>query len=330
MICQHFDGRYPGDRMNRYARALQRALFKKGQSVNWLSQKSGVSFGTISGILYGGKIPRIDTAHRLCRALDAGLSEVFEQQAGEGWMTSVKHAALIRALEDTRDTAATTLALLQEVDPGFVHQDSGLDADPVRDSEMHSPPIRMSKIDGVDHKRKEESMEDGKVDGHGYLEAASFEREGRAANKQGESSVDDSRVSIRFVEDLAAGNPRLIPEEMKKIEVPIAQLPAHASINALIAFKLKGESMSNLGFHDGDIVFAVQDRIPEHNNLVVAYVHDFEGCTFKRLTISPGLAKDDKQYSRYTLCWEDGSGRTQIIDPQMDTIIGVYTGRLEG
>ena len=64
--------------MERFANAMREARARKKMSQKELSGKSGVATSTISSYESGGKIPPLDIAVKIARALDVSLDALFE------------------------------------------------------------------------------------------------------------------------------------------------------------------------------------------------------------------------------------------------------------
>jgi transcriptional regulator with XRE-family HTH domain len=64
------------------AELLRAERARKGVSMRWLAQKSGLSQPTISYIERGLRIPSLDTAYRIAAALDLDLSAVIKTATG--------------------------------------------------------------------------------------------------------------------------------------------------------------------------------------------------------------------------------------------------------
>lgn len=83
---------------------------------------------------------------------------------------------------------------------------------------------------------------------------------------------------------------------------------------------LHGVSMTQAGMNDGDYVLIRRCNEPQVGKIMLVQ-HDGES-TLKKIEM-------DKN-GLYRLCWQDGSGRTQTIDSENWSVLGVYCWTIKG
>lgn len=83
---------------------------------------------------------------------------------------------------------------------------------------------------------------------------------------------------------------------------------------------LHGVSMTQAGMNDGDYVLIRRCNEPQAGKIMLVQ-HDGES-TLKKIEM-------DKN-GLYRLCWQDGSGRTQTIDSENWSVLGVYCWTIKG
>lgn len=83
---------------------------------------------------------------------------------------------------------------------------------------------------------------------------------------------------------------------------------------------LHGVSMTQAGMNDGDYVLIRRCNEPQIGKIMLVQ-HDGES-TLKKIEM-------DKN-GLYRLCWQDGSGRTQTIDSENWSVLGVYCWTIKG
>ena len=83
---------------------------------------------------------------------------------------------------------------------------------------------------------------------------------------------------------------------------------------------LHGVSMTQAGMNDGDYVLIRRCNEPQVGKIMLVQ-HDGES-TLKK------IERDEN--GAYRLCWQDGSGRTQTIDSENWSVLGVYCWTIKG
>lgn len=118
----------------------------------------------------------------------------------------------------------------------------------------------------------------------------------------------------------AAGSPidiYSIPDEY--IPFPKKLLPG-GNPEDYFFVSLHGVSMTQAGMNDGDYVLIRRCNEPQAGKIMLVQ-HDGES-TLKKIEM-------DKN-GLYRLCWQDGSGRTQTIDSENWSVLGVYCWTIKG
>ena len=286
--------------MNAIVERIDSILKSRNEKRKDLCNGLGMAENTISAWSSRGTIPAADILNDIAIYLDTSIEYLLTGKDKSGF--SEKEISLIksyRKLSDKEKKAVDALiASLLSADN--VPADEIKESAPVYRADKKTPPLSETAANTAEEPTPEYAAEKKK----GSLEFLDV----------GEIIM----IPCRGI--TAAGSPidiYSVPDEY--IPFPKKLLPG-GNPEDYFFVSLHGVSMTQAGMNDGDYVLIRRCNEPQVGKIMLVQ-HDGES-TLKKIEM-------DKN-GLYRLCWQDGSGRTQTIDSENWSVLGVYCWTIKG
>ena len=286
--------------MNAIVERIDSILKSRNEKRKDLCNGLGIAENTISAWSSRGTIPAADILNDIAIYLDTSIEYLLTGRDKSGF--SEKEISLIksyRKLSDKEKKAVDALiASLLSADN--VPVDEIKESAPVYRADKKTPLLSKTAANTAEEPAPEYAAEKKK----GSLEFLDV----------GEIIM----IPCRGI--TAAGSPidiYSVPDEY--IPFPKKLLPG-GNPEDYFFVSLHGVSMTQAGMNDGDYVLIRRCNEPQAGKIMLVQ-HDGES-TLKKIEM-------DKN-GLYRLCWQDGSGRTQTIDSENWSVLGVYCWTIKG
>lgn len=286
--------------MNAIVERIDSILKSRNEKRKDLCNGLGIAENTISAWSSRGTIPAADILNDIAIYLDTSIEYLLTGRDKSGF--SEKEISLIksyRKLSDKEKKAVDALiASLLSADN--VPADEIKESAPVYRADKKTPPLSETAANTAEEPTPEYAAEKKK----GSLEFLDV----------GEIIM----IPCRGI--TAAGSPidiYSVPDEY--IPFPKKLLPG-GNPEDYFFVSLHGVSMTQAGMNDGDYVLIRRCNEPQAGKIMLVQ-RDGES-TLKKIEM-------DKN-GLYRLCWQDGSGRTQTIDSENWSVLGVYCWTIKG
>lgn len=273
-------------------------LLKKKNIKRSALYELGVPQQTISNWKKRGNLPTLDIAERIADFFEMSLDELILRTP----KTNKKIKELVEKYEalSDRDKRAVDALIASLLSSESESADEIKESAPVYRADKKTPPLSKTAAKTAEEPAPEYAAEKKK----GSLEFLDV----------GEIIM----IPCRGI--TAAGSPidiYSVPDEY--IPFPKKLLPG-GNPEDYFFVSLHGVSMTQAGMNDGDYVLIRRCNEPQAGKIMLVQ-HDGES-TLKKIEM-------DKN-GLYRLCWQDGSGRTQTIDSENWSVLGVYCWTIKG
>ena len=286
--------------MNAIVERIDSILKSRNEKRKDLCNGLGIAENTISAWSSRGTIPAADILNDIAIYLDTSIEYLLTGRDKSGF--SEKEISLIksyRKLSDKEKKAVDAL-IASLLSSESESADELKESAPVYRADKKTPPLSETAANTAEEPAPEYAAEKQK----GSLEFLDV----------GEIIM----IPCRGI--TAAGSPidiYSVPDEY--IPFPKKLLPG-GNPEDYFFVSLHGVSMTQAGMNDGDYVLIRRCNEPQAGKIMLVQ-HDGES-TLKKIEM-------DKN-GLYRLCWQDGSGRTQTIDSENWSVLGVYCWTIKG
>ncbi len=122
-------------------------------------------------------------------------------------------------------------------------------------------------------------------------------------------------LAIPDCDTIAAGEPMTpLPELGNTYLVPMSQMPQPFNPKEYGIFRIRGNSMIDMGIKHGERVLIKWTTAPEHNTVMLVYRENHDGCTLKLLK---------QTGTEWRMYWCNGTGEYRIMQ-HGDSVVGEY------